>query len=239
MKGKHSLTSFLIISDLDEEMADSILSGSFGFLFALRRLLQENGVLVLHVANSVRFVDSRPPFQSTSMNDPASRQEIISNLERLGFTVKLYAENQPGFPDAKNYLVAFLDDTTAMNWNRNEAQVNRLIRERFAETRSGKPPLEFFDGSTMTSYSKFEQKFEQCADHPNPSWCDIRRQVYDAKLNSNSGGLKIVGSQRSPNASKDTYLNTASHCNESQSTEKKTWADRIFEAKTFVSHDSS
>lgn len=206
----------------------------------LKKILHDDGVLVLNVVSRVRAVDSRATTQVASLEDPNDHGQILENLTELGFTVKQYTENQPGFSSTKNYIVAFVDDGTARNWNRNEAQVNRIFRERFANTRSGKPPLEFFDASTMVSYSRYEQGVDDCADHPDPRWCDIKRQLAMSQLSSEHlfGGLRTLGRIEFPNASRKVDL-PPQHCIDNDIANGEFWRKESPEQRRFVAHESS
>lgn len=210
-------------------MALDIINRNRYFLSGLKRILQENGILVLNVASDFRAVDSQSTRHAMSgQEDPMSLRRIRQNLEELGFVdVKQYDETQSGFPGSKNFIVAFRDKETAKNWNRNEAQVNRMIRERFVEMKSGTPPVQFFDGPKMVSYSKFVQHVDDdCAELPDPRWCDVQRQLVASELRSEHviGEIRTLESIILRNTSEATNLSRqqeASQCELSEGSEEQ------------------
>lgn len=170
--------------DMEEEVARDLLTGIPDFLHGLQSVLNSGGVLAFNAGSDFRAVDSKTTLHSTASKDSTTQEEILKNLGTAGFVhLKQYNENLAGYPNPRNFIVAFSDDTTASYWNRNEAQINRLIRDRAVNTKSGLNPFNFFDGSKMVSYSRFEQDVANCESHPNPRWCDINRQLRAAKPN--------------------------------------------------------
>jgi hypothetical protein len=208
-------------------------------LSGLKKILQEDGILVLNVASDFRVVDSQATHHAMPVQNP---RRIRQGLEELGFVdVKQYEETQAGLPGSKNFVVAFKGTDTAKNWNRNEAQVNRMIRERFVETKSGNSPLQFFDGSSMVAYSKFEHAVGDCAEHPNPRWCDLKRQLVASKLRSEHfiGELRRLEAVVLPNSSEaNLSQNEASQCMLSEFSEDGTWACDTAEQRLFVGQES-
>jgi hypothetical protein len=235
----HFIETSAVHSELEEETALEILNNNLSFLSGLKRILREDGILVLNVASDFRAVDSQAIHQAMSVQHPS---RILQSLEELGFVdVKQYEETLSGFPDSKHFVVAFKETDTAKNWNRNEAQVNRMIHSRLAETKSGKPPLRFLDGSSMVSYSKFEHAVGDCAEHPNPRWCDIKRQVVAFKPKSGHlvGELRRLEAVVLPNSSEaNLSLNEASQCTMSEALNDGLACDAA-EQRLFVGHESS
>lgn len=170
---------------MEEEVSRDLQSDIPDFLLGLQSVLNSGGVLAFNAGTDFRAVDSKTTLQRTVGKDLTAQEEILKNLATMGFVnVKQYRENLAGYLSPRNFIVAFSDDTIAKNWNRNEAQMNRVIHDRAVNTKSGQNPFKFFDGSAMASYNRFEQDVADCESHPNPRWCDINRQLQMAKLNA-------------------------------------------------------
>jgi hypothetical protein len=169
---------------MEEEVAQELLRGIPDFLRGLQRIVNYGGVLAFNAGTGFRAVDTKTTLHSTTIKDTTTQKEILKSLANMGFSqVKQYNENIAGDPNPRSFIVAFTDDITAKNWNRNEAQINHVIRDRAVNTKSGQNPFKFFDGSAMLSYNRFAQDVDNCESHPNPKWCDISRQLQVAKLN--------------------------------------------------------
>lgn len=168
---------------MEEEVARDLLRGIPDFLRGLQSVLNPGGILVFNAGTDFRALDSKTTLHTVASQDLTTQEEIIKDLAKMGFAnVKQYSENLAGYPNPRNFIVAFSDDLTAKNWNRNEAQMNWVIRHRAVKTKSGHNPFKFFDGTAMVSYSRFEQDVADCDAHPNPRWCDINRQLQATKL---------------------------------------------------------
>jgi hypothetical protein len=130
------------------------------FFSKLNSLLGEDGVVSVHVSGDVRAVDSISTKRRIVAGRRTERQSrIATELANAGFqATKQYEETETGLIQSRHYVVAFKDLQTAEKWNRNEAEINTEIRKRSAATSSGKPAFKFFDGATMTSYSRASSK---------------------------------------------------------------------------------
>lgn len=224
---------FIFVSDLEEEVSKDILSEEQSFWSSLRKLMSEDGVLVINVARDLRSVDSQALSQRvSSFHDPTLR--ILEKFSSMGMVSKQYSEDQGGFPKARRYVVAFASPETARNWNRNEAQVTHEIRKRSLASRSGAFTFEFFDGAIMASYSKFEQGIEGCEEHPLPTWCGMKVQAEKPGIgasNLTGEGYKsegIVLHKKSRQPVKNSSLHEELECanpfdaQESESVEERT-----------------
>lgn len=184
--------------------------------------------MVFNVGSDFRAVDSKTTSHSPSISDPHVHSKIIDSLAQVGFlNVKQYSENLTGFPNPRSFIVAFSDDYTARNWNRNEAQINHVIRDRSRRTKSGNPPMEFFDGSTMASYSRFEQDADNCKLHPDPSWCDIHRQLMMAqhRFKQLPGELNVMNTCMDTPSDSNASVNADSQCMSSEPDTESRWSN--------------
>lgn len=163
-------------SDVDEETLSDFKASPSEYLSGLRGILAEDGILAIHLTQSVRSVDSQAKSKRNENKGPDELKWLSDELARAGFhgPTESYVESQSGFPDARRYVVAFRDEHVARNWHRNEAQINLEIQSRPARTRSGLPAFEYFDGSVMTAYNKVQQESPNCNRHPVPAWCQTK-----------------------------------------------------------------
>ena len=169
---------------MDEDVVRDILDRGDHFVSGLKEKLSTTGVVAFRVGGLFRSVDSKATASAKSIATPGMHARFLQNLEDDGGFVsqKQYKETFSGSSTTRSYVVAFTNDGTANNWNRNEAQVNRMIRERLRRTMSGSSTLLSFDGTTMVRYSKFQQDHHNCSNHPNPNWCDIQKRLKASKI---------------------------------------------------------
>ncbi len=233
-------------SDLDEEVASDILNRNLSFLSGLKRILNDGGILVFNAGSDVRAVDSKTTAHSTSREVSTVQSTLSKSLAELGFIhVKQYNDNLAAYPNPKAFVVAFSDDDTAKNWNRNEAQINRIIRDRTLSTKSGDTLFKLFDGSTMVSYSRFEQYVDNCNTHPDPRWCDINRQLMVAKASLNQLPQEMRSfdtCKETPNTSdSNASCNGLAHCNRNQPSDGNRWStnNRIDRSQFIGMYESS
>ena len=176
-----AIVDFAFIDDLTESKAAMHNN--------LVKSLTDVGVAVFHVSND-RLADLPVTKHNGSR---ASRHEeyqgnFVMALEEAGFEAfKDYKEMQPGFPEPRTYVLAFKDSDYVHNWFSNEAQVSQQIRSRSVETKNGKSAFLFFDGSKMTSYSKFsmiETDISCDGGRHRPLWCeqDTIKGVYESNM---------------------------------------------------------
>jgi len=183
-QGKPHLSLNVFRSELDEEVVRGILDKGQDFFSGLKKQLNRDAVVAFRVGGVFRSVDSKVTASAKTMVSRRLDTEIRETLEReeIFFSQKEYKETFAGASTTRSFVVAFTNEDTANNWNRNEAQVNRMIRERFHKTASGLSLLVSFDGTTMVDYSKFQQDHRDCSSHPNPNWCDIQRKLRASKI---------------------------------------------------------
>lgn len=125
------------------------------FLGGLVTSLSGQGVAAFHVTKD-RPADLPMVLPNGSKASVLStkRTDFMTELEAAGFgETKEYHEKQVGFPEPRNYVVAFKGG--ALNWGLSEPQMNLEIVKRTAVTTTGVSALQFFDGAKMTTYSQF------------------------------------------------------------------------------------
>ena len=110
-------------------------------LFRFKKFVVQVGELPSH---------SDPPDELSTFYN---RAHMMTQLNKVGFhTVQTYAEGHCHFFAPWQFLVAFKNIHTSVNWFRNEAQVEVQLHQRLFRTISGKPILQYFDGHIMRDY---------------------------------------------------------------------------------------
>ena len=120
--------------------------------------------------------------EAPSINSPpehvsrnAKRGKLMNILSKAGFqSMHIYEESHCGFAAPWSFLVAMKSEISRKNWYRSGADIEIDIHERMVETKSGKSPIKYFDGATMTSYQLPSKAFESvfCKGSPKPSSCE-------------------------------------------------------------------
>jgi hypothetical protein len=78
---------------------------------------------------------------------------MMTKLNEVGFqTIHTYAEGHCHFFAPWQFLVAFKNIHTSVNWIQNEAEVELQLHQRLHRAKSGKPMLQYFDGHIMRDY---------------------------------------------------------------------------------------
>jgi hypothetical protein len=143
------------------------------FFQTLTNSLSEEGVTVFHMSHE-RPADMAMilPHGSKDTEHLVKRSDFVTELASVGFAeTREYREKQVGFPEPRNYVVAFKN--SASNWSLNEAQVTREVLRRTAVTTAGASSLKFFDGAKMSTYSQNSghQSSLNCFATPTPLVC--------------------------------------------------------------------
>lgn len=179
------------------------------FFTSLTATLSEDGVTVFHMSEE-RPADMAMvlPNGSSDTKGHLKRSDFVAELENVGFVeTREYREKQVGFPEPRNYVVAF--KKSASNWDRNEAQVNREMLQR---TTAGGSSLEFFDGAKMSTYSKHsgQEASLNCFTSPTPLVCAANIAVYQNQQQPNNTDeeKQCQGSPELPACNFADYLQT-------------------------------
>jgi len=74
----------------------------------------------------------------------------------------LFSPCQPhcGFEDPWAFVIACKDINCRDNWYASESTIDLNVRKRIRPSKSGKPPLKFFDGATMNKYQYSSREWE-------------------------------------------------------------------------------
>jgi hypothetical protein len=147
-----------------------VLYNNDDFLSAVARSLSQGGVIVAQVGEAP-WMNAAP--RSLTRKSVVS-EGFISRLKNHDFfKITEYAEGHGGLLGVWTFLVAFKDRASSERWYATEAEVDLSIRHRLLPTRSGSPPLHFFDGSVMKSYSFPSRIVEEvfCREDPPPGRC--------------------------------------------------------------------
>ncbi|KAL7539833.1 hypothetical protein ACHAXR_009651 [Thalassiosira sp. AJA248-18] len=118
------------------------------FIESLYDGLTEDGIMVAQVGAIPQ--DSDPPDELSHFYN---RAHMLNKLEEVGFqSIHVYDEGHCHFYTPWQFIVAFKDSRLRENWYRNSAEIDIELHQRLHRTKSGKPALRFFDGSTMMNY---------------------------------------------------------------------------------------
>ena len=138
LKDTHCLTLHL----------DLLIHISTDFIRSLYNGLTVQGILVAQVGAIPEYEDP-PDHLSTFYN----RAAMLHKLEEVGFkSIHIYDAPHCHFYEPWQILVAFKDGNSKANWSRNSAEIDLALHRRLYRTKSGKSPLRYFDGSTMTTF---------------------------------------------------------------------------------------
>ena len=100
---------------------------------------------------------------------------MMEGLQNVGFEyMHTYDEGHSHFSAPWAYLVNFKDAKAKERWYRTAAEIDIELHTRMKRTKSGKPPLRFFDAATMMSYQvpSKAQEATYCRKEAKPSECD-------------------------------------------------------------------
>jgi S-adenosylmethionine decarboxylase proenzyme len=182
------------------------------FFQTLTNSLSEEGVTVFHMSHE-RPADMAMilPNGSKHKEHHVQKSDFVTELASVGFAeTREYREKQVGFPEPRNYVVAFKN--SASNWGRNEAQVTREMLRRTAVTTAGDSSLEFFDGAKMSTYSQYSghQSSLNCLASPTPLACAASIADYQNQQQPNNTAeeKQCGGSPELPACNFADYLQT-------------------------------
>lgn len=109
--------------------------------FSLAKIVVQVGELPSH---------SDPPDELSTFYN---RAHMMIKLKEVGFhTIHTYTEGHCHFFSPWQFIVAFKNIHTSVNWFRDEAEVELKLHQRLHRTKSGKPILQYFDGHVMRHY---------------------------------------------------------------------------------------
>jgi len=141
----------IIMDALDPDQFVEIVGNLYkddNFVGSLFRGLSEEGVFVIQMGESFQNID---PAMDSGPNQDA--QNMMNALKNVGFeSIHMYDEGHSHFLAPWSYFVCFKDGDARVRWNASPAEVEVALHRRLHGTRSGAPPLRFFDGATMAGY---------------------------------------------------------------------------------------
>jgi len=183
----------IIVDALDPEdevpFAEALYS-NYVFLDALYQDLSDDGIIILQVGQTT---ESHAP--SDEYTKYKNRAGFIDLLQKVGMKSFFpYEDFHSNFQDPWTYLVACKSPDCRSKWYANEAAIEVSIHERILPTKSNKPPLKYFDGSTMLNYQIPHKSFEttHCRKKPIPIDCEI--VTSHPNVNVSFDVLSVVGS---------------------------------------------
>jgi len=110
------------------------------------------------------------------LNLNINRAQLIDSMEVVGFkSLHVYEEAHCGFHDPWSFMVACKSEECRWHWYHNQATVEIEIYDRIRPSKSGAPPLKYFDGATMVGYQMPPKQWETvfCRRNPRPKSCSF------------------------------------------------------------------
>jgi spermidine synthase len=186
----------VIIMDALDPQVDipfsEILYEDEDFIKTLHNSLTDDGVIVFQLGESSSYNDPADEF-----TNHARRQTFIHLLIEAGFeNMFLYEEPNCGFGGPWVFLIIVKDAESRSLWYRNEAQLQVEIHKRMFRSTTGKPALEYFDGSVFESYRAPHKVMETiyCRTTPTPIGCPSpNKKVADVQLSNLHVGPSTIG----------------------------------------------
>jgi spermidine synthase len=189
----------VILDALDPEdnvvLAGDLYSDS-SFLDALLRSLTEKGVLIVQVGTAPYIHDPRP-----DMGVYAQREQLFNLFEEHDLTKAMfvYEESHCGFLEPHSFLVVCKSADCRERWMQESDVIDSQIYQRIVLTKSGKPALIHYDGSTQHSYRYPPKAWETvyCRREPTPFECnfiqlDPAAEVHEYNItHEKSGSFKV------------------------------------------------
>lgn len=193
---------------------------STDFIRSLYDGLTSNGLVRIfqsddfcHRSNSLKCFDSLLPSSPAkivvqvgelpSHSDPPdelstfyNRAHMMVKLKEVGFhTIHTYAEGHCHFFSPWQFIIAFKNIQTSVNWFRGEAEVELKLHQRLHRTKSGNPILQYFDGHVMRHYqspskvittnncrSSEEENELKCSSTKNSTTLKLPAQLWDGLI---------------------------------------------------------
>lgn len=183
----------IIVDALDPEdqvsFAEALYS-NYVFLDALYEDLSDDGIIILQVGQTTEAY--APSDELTKFKNRAGFIELLQKVGMKSFFP--YEDFHANFQAPWTYLVACKSSNCRANWYANEADIELAIHRRIIRTNSGKPPLKYFDGSTMSNYQIPHKSFESthCRRTPMPIDCEIMKSHPNVDVSFDV--LNVVGS---------------------------------------------
>jgi hypothetical protein len=132
--------------------------------------------------STIRNLLARFGFETLHVFDEVSNLKISRRFcfdRRMTYTCVAFAnccgKAHGGYGGPWSFLAAFKSQKTRERWYASDSQVEEYIARRLVRTKSGKSPLRYFDGPTMSSYQIPSRAFERvfCRERPHPEECEL------------------------------------------------------------------
>eukprot|EP00581_Thalassiosira_minuscula_P004007 CAMPEP_0183735808 /NCGR_PEP_ID=MMETSP0737-20130205/47687_1 /TAXON_ID=385413 /ORGANISM="Thalassiosira miniscula, Strain CCMP1093" /LENGTH=719 /DNA_ID=CAMNT_0025969657 /DNA_START=170 /DNA_END=2330 /DNA_ORIENTATION=+ len=178
----------IIMDALDPDKFVAIVGSLYKdnqFVDALFQGLSEEGVFVAQMGETDSIYE--PAVEVGPFKDKA---HMMKALESVGFQTLLnYDEGHSHFDAPWNMLVAFKHNKSRSRWYRNAAEIEIDLHQRLLQTKSGDPPLRYFDGATMMGYQTTTRSQETlyCRREEVPRECNFASSHLEAQRNAGGG----------------------------------------------------
>jgi len=196
---KEDTFDVIIMDALDPEKMVQIAATLYQdnlFVDSLFNALSEDGAFVVQLGQSD---DSTSPGEDEAQSK--HKFQMMEALKEAGFkSMHIYDEGHAHYEAPWTILVAFKDLKSRARWYRSAAEIEIELHRRLHRTKSGKSPINFFDGPTMLGYqapSKATQ-IAYCRNAVTPRECDMLPEGANGKapvvMNGKSNELYILPS---------------------------------------------
>lgn len=165
------------------------------FIQSLFESITDDGIIAFHIGTSSKYTDPNDEFTNNSR-----RKSFIDLLSESGFQEVFMYEDANVRSDNDNgnpflFLLAAKDWSSRSLWFRNSAQVDFEIYKRIQASVSGKPLLEYFDGSVLEAFRAPHRVMETlyCRTSPTPMECIQSKKLPDIPLSNLRVGPSSIG----------------------------------------------
>jgi spermidine synthase len=162
----------IIMDALDPQRMVEIVGNLYKdnqFIYSLFNGLSNDGVFVVQMGETDESDE-----QALELGLDKQVAELINTLESLFQSMHIYDEGHSNFDAPWAYMVSLKNSNSRELWYRTPAEVEIELHKRLHETKSGNPPLFFFDGATMSTYQSPSKAHESrfCKREDKPWGCE-------------------------------------------------------------------
>lgn len=185
----------VVILDAFDPKQGSEMYKDSEFLDALYESLSEEGVFGLHVGSPHSIHDPKP-----DMGIYAPREKFFNLLENHPSTgaMMVYEEAHCGFEEPHAFLAVCKSSACRSRWNAQSVVIDDEIYDRIKRTKSKKPSLMHYDGTTHHSFQVTPRGWETvyCRREPQPFECayrglDLTKELFEMGDDGEEGSFDL------------------------------------------------
>jgi len=152
------------------------------FVESLYNALNEGGTFVVQLGETDYLDD--PPYESSAPDTAI----MLDTIKSVGFeSLVNYEEAHCWFGAPWTFLAGFKNYNSRSRWYRNAAEIEADVHSRILRTKSGVPPLRYFDGEMMATILRTSSAVEvSFCRSPDPPWECTEYDWFDIPLASNA-----------------------------------------------------